>query len=138
MTKSWDLHEATIKRLYAENTLAAVRVIMIDKYNFKASRTRAYRGRLIKWGVRKYNRRRSDCGSSSCGSLDGSIGSSDFAFINSHREAGPTGYDLARYSITRHNGDSEQMPSTMSSSAASTDIGSPLSSEERYVTHQRS
>lgn len=37
MTKPWDLHEATIKKLYAENTLAVVRKTMIDRYNFKAS-----------------------------------------------------------------------------------------------------
>lgn len=37
MTKPWELHEATIKKLYAENTLAVVRKTMIDKYNFKAS-----------------------------------------------------------------------------------------------------
>ncbi|KAI1079924.1 hypothetical protein F5B20DRAFT_143773 [Whalleya microplaca] len=54
MTKQWDLHEATIKALYAEHTLSIVRKIMIEKYGFRAS-TRAYRGRLIRWGVRKYN-----------------------------------------------------------------------------------
>jgi hypothetical protein len=37
MTKPWDLHEATIKKLYAENTLAVVRKIMIEEHNFKAS-----------------------------------------------------------------------------------------------------
>ncbi|KAJ3572510.1 hypothetical protein NPX13_g5023 [Xylaria arbuscula] len=37
MTKPWELHEATIKKLYAENTLAVVRKTMIDRYNFKAS-----------------------------------------------------------------------------------------------------
>ncbi|KAI0155121.1 hypothetical protein GGR57DRAFT_87770 [Xylariaceae sp. FL1272] len=57
MTKPWDVHEETIKSLYAEHTLSDVRRIMMERYNFKAS-TRAYRGRLIKWGVRKYNRRR--------------------------------------------------------------------------------
>ncbi|KAI1088265.1 hypothetical protein F5B19DRAFT_472085 [Rostrohypoxylon terebratum] len=57
MTKQWDMHEATIKQLYAENTLAVVRQIMIDRYGFKAS-VRAYRGRLIRWGVRKYNCRK--------------------------------------------------------------------------------
>lgn len=37
MTKAWELHEETIKKLYAENTLAVVRRTMIDKYNFTAS-----------------------------------------------------------------------------------------------------
>lgn len=37
MTKQWDMHEATIKQLYAENTLAVVRQMMIDRYGFKAS-----------------------------------------------------------------------------------------------------
>ncbi|KAI0176558.1 hypothetical protein GGR52DRAFT_571520 [Hypoxylon sp. FL1284] len=57
MTKQWDTYEETIKALYAENTLSVVRQIMIDKHGFRAS-TRAYRGRLIRWGVRKYNCRK--------------------------------------------------------------------------------
>lgn len=57
MTKQWDQYEETIKALYADHTLAQVRQIMTAKYNFNAS-TRAYRGRLIKWDVRKYNCRR--------------------------------------------------------------------------------
>ncbi|KAI1387960.1 uncharacterized protein F4822DRAFT_297200 [Hypoxylon trugodes] len=62
MTKQWDQYEATIKDLYAENTLSVVRQMMIDQYGFKAS-VRAYRGRLIRWGVRKYNcRKRSSAG----------------------------------------------------------------------------
>ncbi|KAI1760042.1 hypothetical protein GGR53DRAFT_511281 [Hypoxylon sp. FL1150] len=76
MTKQWDTYEATIKSLYAENTLSVVRQIMIDKYGFRAS-TRAYRGRLIRWGVRKYNCRRvSDRGSSpTCSANDGAFSS---------------------------------------------------------------
>ncbi|RWA04742.1 hypothetical protein EKO27_g10363 [Xylaria grammica] len=98
MTKPWDLHKATIKTLYAEHTLAEVRAIMMDKYNFKASkeeekerrkegrkdrlieqdRTRAYRGRLIQWGVRKYtSRKHGDAASVSGASRDG--GASDTA-----------------------------------------------------------
>ncbi|KAI1649003.1 uncharacterized protein F4817DRAFT_49849 [Daldinia loculata] len=57
MTKQWDVYEATIKDLYADNTLSVVRQIMIDQYGFRAS-VRAYRGRLIRWGVRKYNCRK--------------------------------------------------------------------------------
>ncbi|OTA83792.1 hypothetical protein M434DRAFT_400608 [Hypoxylon sp. CO27-5] len=67
MTKQWDVYEATIKDLYAENTLSVVRQIMIDQYGFKAS-VRAYRGRLIRWGVRKYNCRKRSSSSSSGGS----------------------------------------------------------------------
>ncbi|GAW21208.1 hypothetical protein ANO14919_107260 [Xylariales sp. No.14919] len=75
MTKPWDLHKATIKTLYAEHTLAEVRAIMMDKHNFKAS-TRAYRGRLIQWGVRKYtSRKHGDAASVSGASRDG--GASD-------------------------------------------------------------
>ncbi|KAI0898866.1 hypothetical protein F4806DRAFT_493373 [Annulohypoxylon nitens] len=70
MTKQWDMHEATIKQLYAENTLARVRQMMIDQYGFKAS-VRAYRGRLIRWGVRKYNCRKR-ASSDSSGSVHGS------------------------------------------------------------------
>ncbi|KAI0847305.1 hypothetical protein F5Y00DRAFT_263667 [Daldinia vernicosa] len=55
MTKPWDVYEATIRDLYADNTLSVVRQIMIDQYGFRAS---AYRGRLIRWGVRKYNCRK--------------------------------------------------------------------------------
>ncbi|KAI1806265.1 hypothetical protein F4811DRAFT_155469 [Daldinia bambusicola] len=57
MTKPWEAYEATIKDLYADNTLSVVRQIMIDRYGFRAS-VRAYRGRLIRWGVRKYNCRK--------------------------------------------------------------------------------
>ncbi|KAI1758215.1 hypothetical protein F4782DRAFT_544562 [Xylaria castorea] len=101
MTKPWDLHEATIKKLYAEKTLSQVRKIMIEKYNFKAS-TRAYRGRLDKWGVRKYNcRRRSDCGSVSAGSPEGSTSGSDTASPilsqpNVERSRNPASYPTSR------------------------------------------
>ncbi|KAI2468637.1 hypothetical protein F4781DRAFT_254932 [Annulohypoxylon bovei var. microspora] len=68
MTKQWDVYEATIKDLYAENTLSVVRQMMIDQYGFKAS-VRAYRGRLIRWGIRKYNcRKRASSSSSGSGS----------------------------------------------------------------------
>ncbi|KAI1770332.1 hypothetical protein F4818DRAFT_264907 [Hypoxylon cercidicola] len=76
MTKQWDMYEDTIKTLYSENTLSVVRQIMIDKYGFRAS-TRAYRGRLIRWGVRKYNcRKLSDHASSPASSVnDGAFSS---------------------------------------------------------------
>ncbi|RYP76518.1 hypothetical protein DL771_001752 [Monosporascus sp. 5C6A] len=56
MTKQWEQYEAIIRALYADTTLSNVRQIMIDQHGFKAS-VRAYRGRLDRWGVRKYNRR---------------------------------------------------------------------------------
>ena len=59
MTKSWDTYKNIIVDLYADRTLAEVRQIMQRDYGFDAS-TRAYRGRLIRWGVRKYNTRRAD------------------------------------------------------------------------------
>lgn len=37
MTKQWEMYEATIKTLYAENTLSVVRQLMIEKYGFRAS-----------------------------------------------------------------------------------------------------
>ncbi|KAI0186622.1 hypothetical protein EV127DRAFT_483941 [Xylaria flabelliformis] len=102
MTKPWDLHEATIKKLYAEKTLSQVRKIMIEKYNFKAS-TRAYRGRLDKWGVRKYNcRRRSDCGSISAGSPEGSISGSDTASPTLSQSNIERSHDPAPYPTGRH------------------------------------
>ncbi|XXG95374.1 mRNA cap guanine-N7 methyltransferase [Hypoxylon texense] len=71
MTKQWDTYEATIKTLYADNTLSVVRQIMIDK-------TRAYRGRLIRWGVRKYNcRKLSDRASSRASSVNDGAASSE-------------------------------------------------------------
>ncbi|KAI0107694.1 hypothetical protein F4776DRAFT_644868 [Hypoxylon sp. NC0597] len=81
MTKQWDVYEATIKSLYAENTLSVVRQIMIDQYGFKAS-VRAYRGRLIRWGVRKYNCRKRSSSSSS----GGSAGSANEAGFSSGSE----------------------------------------------------
>ncbi|KAH7026266.1 kinase-like domain-containing protein [Microdochium trichocladiopsis] len=59
MAKSWDTYRNIIVDLYADRTLAEVRQIMQRDYGFDAS-TRAYRGRLIRWGVRKYNTRRAD------------------------------------------------------------------------------
>ncbi|RYP10044.1 hypothetical protein DL764_000902 [Monosporascus ibericus] len=56
MTKQWEQYEEIIRALYADTTLSNVRQIMIDQHGFKAS-VRAYRGRLDRWGVRKYNRR---------------------------------------------------------------------------------
>ncbi|KXJ96768.1 Clr5 domain-domain-containing protein [Microdochium bolleyi] len=73
MTKSWDTYRSIIIDLYSDRTLAEVRQIMQRDYGFEAS-TRAYRGRLIKWGVRKYNTRRPD--GSVSGDEDGDGGSS--------------------------------------------------------------
>ncbi|KAI1166127.1 hypothetical protein F5B18DRAFT_607370 [Nemania serpens] len=103
MTKPWDLHEATIKKLYAENTLAVVRKTMIEEHNFKAS-TRAYRGRLVKWGMRKYNcRRRSDCSSIlSAGSQDGSMSGLDAASPILSQPSARSNHDLSRYSDGGH------------------------------------
>ncbi|KAI0459083.1 hypothetical protein F5B21DRAFT_457118 [Xylaria acuta] len=107
MTKPWDLHEATIKKLYAEKTLSEVRKIMIEKYNFKAS-TRAYRGRLDKWGVRKYNcRRRSDGGSISAGSPEGSMSGSDIASPTLSQPSVERSRDSASYPTGRQTRDSE-------------------------------
>ncbi|KAI1326790.1 hypothetical protein F5Y16DRAFT_374046 [Xylariaceae sp. FL0255] len=71
MTKSWDIHKAEIKKLYTEHPLAVVQQIMLEKHNFKAS-TRAYRQRLYKWNVRKYNSRRANGGECSLSSPEGS------------------------------------------------------------------
>ncbi|KAI0100291.1 hypothetical protein GGR51DRAFT_533104 [Nemania sp. FL0031] len=110
MTKPWDLHEATIKKLYAEHTLAEVRKMMIDKYNFTAS-TRAYRGRLIKWGVRKYNcRRRSDGGS---GSPEGSVSGSDTTSPTLSQPSVETNHDSGRYSTSGHARDNERRSSNL-------------------------
>ncbi|KAI0553991.1 hypothetical protein F4679DRAFT_392333 [Xylaria curta] len=107
MTKPWDLHEATIKKLYAEKTLSQVRKIMIEKYNFKAS------GRLDKWGVRKYNcRRRSDCGSVSAGSPEGSMSGSDTASPTLSQSNIERSHDPASYSTSRQTrGSQSGMPS---------------------------
>ncbi|KAI2609669.1 uncharacterized protein GGS25DRAFT_225880 [Hypoxylon fragiforme] len=75
MTKQWEVYEDTIKNLYTENTLSVVRQTMMDRYGFKAS-TRAYRGRLIRWNVRKYNcrKRGEERSPSSSSARDGSGG----------------------------------------------------------------
>ncbi|KAH9893104.1 hypothetical protein F4778DRAFT_749708 [Xylariomycetidae sp. FL2044] len=75
MTKDWEIYEDTIKSLYAKYTLATVRRIMGETYGFKAS-TRAYRRRLIQWGVRKYNRRQRDSSSKHSDSESSTSGSS--------------------------------------------------------------
>ncbi|GAW14045.1 hypothetical protein ANO14919_034370 [Xylariales sp. No.14919] len=126
MTKPWDLHEATIKKLYAENTLAVVRKTMIDKYNFKAS-TRAYRGRLIKWGVRKYNcRRRSDGGLISVGSPDDSMSGSDTASPTSSQPTAETEHDFVRYSKRGRMKNSEpRVSSPLGRSYDLVDMGTP-------------
>ncbi|KAI0813100.1 hypothetical protein GGR55DRAFT_677423 [Xylaria sp. FL0064] len=113
MTKPWDLHEATIKKLYAEHTLAVVQKIMMEKYNFKAS-IRAFRGHLIKWGVRKYNcRRRSDCDSMSPGSPDGSTSGSDTASPTSSQAAVDTSSEFSGYSSGRHMRDNQPSVSNL-------------------------
>ncbi|KAI8958733.1 hypothetical protein F5Y11DRAFT_28811 [Daldinia sp. FL1419] len=70
MTKPWEVYEAIIKDLYADNTLSVVQKIMIERYGFRAS-VRAYRGRLIRWGIRKYNCRKRASPSVSNSSADG-------------------------------------------------------------------
>ncbi|KAI8631134.1 hypothetical protein F5Y19DRAFT_425206 [Xylariaceae sp. FL1651] len=123
MTKPWDLHEATIKKLYAEHTLSVVRQIMIEKHNFKAS-TRAYRGRLIRWGVRKYNcRRRNECGSISASSVDDSTtGSTTASPILSQPTVEPT-HDVARYPGVAYTKDSEsRIPNQLDRSYNAMDI----------------
>ncbi|KAI3324124.1 hypothetical protein HD806DRAFT_60993 [Xylariaceae sp. AK1471] len=130
MTKAWDSHEATIKKLYADNTLAVVRKIMIEEHNFKAS-TRAYRGRLIKWGVRKYNcRRRSDCGSVSCSSPGGSSSGSDTSSPTLSR---PMNHGEARYPGTGQTKDSDlRIPNPLGRSYDNMDMGNPRTYEESY------
>ncbi|KAL7622339.1 hypothetical protein AAE478_007843 [Parahypoxylon ruwenzoriense] len=76
MTKQWNLYETKIKSLYAKNTLSAVRQIMLEEYGFRAS-TRAYRGRLIRWGVRKYNSRKYHNAPSSASSVNDGSSASD-------------------------------------------------------------
>lgn len=95
---------------------------MIEEHNFKASyeffcplgnkvladtsgnRTRAYRGRLVKWGMRKYNcRRRSDCSSIlSAGSQDGSMSGLDAASPILSQPSARSNHDLSRYSDGGH------------------------------------
>ncbi|KAI1422455.1 hypothetical protein F5Y12DRAFT_799575 [Xylaria sp. FL1777] len=133
MTKPWELHEATIKKLYAENTLAVVRKTMIERYNFKAS-TRAYRGRLIKWGVRKYNcRRRGDGGSISAGSPDGSVSGSDTASPTLSQPTIETTPDFPEYSSSGQMRDSQpRMSNLLGQSYDTASMGSPRAYTESY------
>ncbi|KAI0408354.1 hypothetical protein F4802DRAFT_408889 [Xylaria palmicola] len=133
MTKPWDLHEATIKKLYAEHTLAVVRKIMIEKYNFKAS-TRAYRGRLDKWGVRKYNcRKRSNSGSISAGSPGGSTSGSDTASPTLSRPTVERSHDSAFYSTGGHTRDSEpRVPDMLDRSYHTTSMDGHQANVEHY------
>ncbi|KAI3330023.1 hypothetical protein F4824DRAFT_355461 [Ustulina deusta] len=135
MTKPWELHEATIKKLYAENTLAVVRKTMIDKYNFKAS-TRAYRGRLIKWGVRKYNcRRRSDCASISAGSPDSSMSGSETGSPILSQPTVETSQDFAGYSASGYMRDSQpRMSNQLGNSYDTTNMETPRAYTERNRT----
>lgn len=87
MTKQWEQYEATIRALYADHTLATVRQIMIERHGFNAS-VRAYRGRLDRWNVRKYNRRNRN-GSVSSGSGSGDDGSSTQALSGDGNERVP-------------------------------------------------
>ncbi|KAI1741672.1 hypothetical protein F4680DRAFT_414725 [Xylaria scruposa] len=133
MTKPWDLHEATIKKLYAEKTLSQVRKIMIEKYNFKAS-TRAYRGRLDKWGVRKYNcRRRSDCGSVSAGSPEGSMSGSDTASPTLSQSNIERSHDPASYPTGRQTSGSQSgMPSMQGRSYSTMEMDTNRTDTEHY------
>ena len=70
MTKDWEKYQSVIRDLYSQHSLATVRQIMIDQYGFQAS-IRAYRGRLDRWGCRKYNRRKRQSSVSSGGSASG-------------------------------------------------------------------
>lgn len=65
MTKKWDKHRDVIVRLYKEQNLPLheVRKILEDKHQFKAS-IRAFRTRLDKWGISKYNCQRRSSASS--------------------------------------------------------------------------
>ncbi|KAI0025956.1 Clr5 domain-containing protein [Xylariomycetidae sp. FL0641] len=86
MTKPWEAHRKTIIQLYNEKTLSTVRETMIKRHNFKAS-TRAYRGRLIRWGIRKYNCKKQN-GPARCsfsGPVDPSSGSDEDSPTIPHR-----------------------------------------------------
>ncbi|KAI0425911.1 hypothetical protein F5Y09DRAFT_320541 [Xylaria sp. FL1042] len=138
MTKPWDLHEDTIKKLYAENTLAVVRKTMMERYNFKAS-VRAYRGRLIKWGVRKYNcRRRDDCGSISTGSQDGSSSSgSDTASPTLSQTSVDTSSEFSGYSTSGHIRDNPpSMSNRLRQSYDTTNMETPGAYPESYGTNR--
>lgn len=67
---------------------------MQSQYGFEAS-TRAYRGRLIKWGVRKYNTRRPD--GSMSGDDDGDGGSSDTESPSPARHERTRGHEPLRH-----------------------------------------
>ncbi|KAJ2989806.1 hypothetical protein NUW58_g3283 [Xylaria curta] len=136
MTKPWDLHEATIKKLYAEHTLAVVQKIMMEKYNFKAS-TRAYRGRLIKWGVRKYNcRRQIDNGMMSPDSQDGSVSGSETASPSLSQTAIERDHDLDRYSTGGNARDSEtRMSNAVGRSYDAMDMETSRAITEKYAIH---
>ncbi|KAK4190924.1 Clr5 domain-containing protein [Podospora australis] len=58
MTKDWEAYKQVILEEYKTQNrpLHEVRALMEEKYNFKAS-IRAYRSRLDRWGITKYNRR---------------------------------------------------------------------------------
>ena len=80
MTKEWEKYRNDICSLYSQHSLATVRQMMIDQHNFHAS-IRAYRGRLDRWGLRKYNRRKRH------GSVNS--GGSDSGEYSDHAGAGP-------------------------------------------------
>ncbi|KAI1493911.1 hypothetical protein F5X96DRAFT_666336 [Biscogniauxia mediterranea] len=110
MTKPWEMHESTIKRLYSEHKLADVRKIMSEEYNFTAS-TRAYRGRLKRWGTHKYNCKRRNKRAFSCAS------SNDIYWANSDTTSSmmaqysmPSTYDVTpAYTGTRRVSDDGEM-----------------------------
>ncbi|KAI1472638.1 uncharacterized protein F4812DRAFT_409743 [Daldinia caldariorum] len=131
MTKPWEAYEATIKDLYAENTLSVVRQIMIDRYGFKAS-VRAYRGRLIRWGVRKYNcRKRASPSTSHSSTDDGS------SFTSGSDTASPimTAAATATTTITTTIGDARAiLPRTAMKQGDSSDghLAMPLRMNQQY------
>ena len=85
MTKEWEKYRNDICSLYSQHSLATVRQMMIDQHNFHAS-IRAYRGRLDRWGLRKYNRRKRH------GSVNS--GGSDSGEYSDHAGAGPASVGL--------------------------------------------
>lgn len=72
MTKDWDRYRDTIISLYTQHSLATVRQIMVDQYGFCAS-LRAYRGRLDRWGIRRYMPRKRGYQDSEEGSVTNSF-----------------------------------------------------------------
>ncbi|KAI1259442.1 hypothetical protein F5Y18DRAFT_409409 [Xylariaceae sp. FL1019] len=144
MTKPWDLHEETIKSLYAEHTLSDVRKIMMERYNFKAS-TRAYRGRLIKWGVRKYNRRRQDEFDTMSGSPEPSGSRGDTASPTIPYRLRDTTTNDSRHHSSRHHSTSNSSghlysttePDACSiSSSSQSSVSSTPYSQPNYSTEQ--